>query len=640
MPKTTKVEKSTTIDEVEVNEIVTKYIKIPELPKHVRPLAPITESEKAELEIALQFNTNNDDSEKDSSEDEDGWHEDWSGNLALLGRQISNPLIRRRKPHKTELILSLLEWAEQRSTHTIAKRLGRNLLAYVHSSAPPMAQKILSYTSKMWEQDERYDVSQSIKRCSYDPTVLREDGWTTKASKDGSAEQRASGGPAHIGQHIYWQGYEAVVIAYVHDNDIGDLWKAVWLDGFETFDLEAEELQTAVLKWNRRKKRSNKSEKKSEKKVPDITSNRFAATKDFHVDGIEHGVVLATTYNPNARQGVFWPARVMHASELDSSSTQRKRSSAKQKVNVVFLAPYWNSDTNVVTAGGMAGPRGVDYSSLPLFQMESIEVSESNIQKYPYGSGGGLNRHQLQIAFRFTGLPKNAFRRFIQSHQLAMALKTYAKDEVRTRPLNLKEAKAALFDTHALALNAPRFPSILLHLPFDFILSKIQTHSPESATIGDDNNIDPAINLAHIMKSMEPPHCYGGNHSMETKNGMTDTLKTTKDNRSLSIVDSPVCKALASKIDTSKRTDEPAGDVLQLESILSKSIKEELERLSSTDLTSSSLFDNLKRLVARCNRVIGSIILMQEDKELKIRKLRSLLQECLREKVSSSCLFV
>jgi len=119
---------------------------------------------------------------------------------------------------------------------------------------------------------------------------------------------------------------------------------------------------------------------------------------------------------------------------------------------------------------------------------------------------------------------------------------------------------------------------------------------------------------------------------METKNGLTDNVKTTKDNRSLSIVDSPVCKALASKIDTSKRADEPAGEVLQLESILSKSIKEELERLSSTDLTSSSLLDNLKRLVARCNRVIGNIILMQEDKELKIRKLRSLLQECLREK--------
>jgi len=632
LPKTTEDEKANAVDEIEIDEVVTKYIKIPELPKNIPKLPQLNASEKAELERTFQFNSNID-NEEDTTED--GWHEDWSGNLALIKKHISNPLLKRRKPHKTEMTLSLLEWAEQRSTQSQARHLGRNLLAHVYSSAPPMAQKILSHTSQSWEQDpERYDVSNSIKRCSYDPNVLCQDGWTTKPSKEVSPEAgRAFGGPAHIGQHINWQGYEAVVIAYVHDHDIGDLWKAMWLDGFETFDVEAEELQAAVRKWNQRKKRYNKSEKK----VPgtDATSNRFAATKDFHVDGIEHGVILATTYSPNARQGVFWPARVMHASEPDISSTQRKRSSAKQKVSVVFLAPYWNSgsETSIVGAGSVVGPRAVDYSSLPLFQMESIEVSEDTIQKYPYGSTGGLNRHQLQVAFRFTGLPKNAFRRFLQSHRLAVALKMYATDEIGTRPLSLKDAKAALFDTHALALKVPRFPAALLHLPFHFILSKIQTQSPESTSADVNSNIDPPIDLAFIMKSMEPPHCYGKNsHLNEKGNGVQDVEKKPKDTRSLSTIDSPVCKALASKIDMSQRAAEVIDSHLQVESVLSESFRQELEGLSNTDLPSASLLENVKKLVARCNRVTGNVVAIQEDKELKIRKLRSLLQECLREK--------
>lgn len=72
---------------------------------------------------------------------------------------------------------------------------------------------------------------------------------------------------------------------------ITTLAKAVWLDAFETFDLEAEELQQAVRKWERRNK---KAEAKKQPKAEAAASARFASVKDMSVEGIEHGIVLAT----------------------------------------------------------------------------------------------------------------------------------------------------------------------------------------------------------------------------------------------------------------------------------------------------------------------------------------------------------
>lgn len=65
----------------------------------------------------------------------------------------------------------------------------------------------------------------------------------------------ATGGPYRFGEMVYWQGYEGVVIAYLHDNDLGDLWKAMWLEEFDTFDLEAEELEDARRKYERKKQK-------------------------------------------------------------------------------------------------------------------------------------------------------------------------------------------------------------------------------------------------------------------------------------------------------------------------------------------------------------------------------------------------
>jgi hypothetical protein len=598
-------------------EIVTKFKKLDDLPRRVPALPVLTKEEKEELEVALQL---------DRDDPDEWWRDDWSGNLALMQKEISNPSTKRRKPNKTEITQTLWEWVQSQPSFV---RLGRNLLALVYPMAPPTAQKIIGHASSSWEQDPaRFDIFEAVKRCSFDPAVLREDGWTT--SPQAIFEGSASGGPKNIGKEIFWQGYDAVVIAYVHDNDFGDLWKAMWLDAFETFDLEAEELQQAVKKWERKHKKSVMRQSTPSNDTPVVAgSARFAAVKDFSVEGIEHGIVLATTYNPNARQGVFWPARVLHVSELDKSQTQNKRNSAKQKVNVVFLAPYWN-------AGGVPAGRGATESSgYPLFEMESIDVSDDTIQKYPHDGRRGLNIHQLRVGFRFTGLPKNAFGRFLDSHRLAMALKLYAQDELMATSSKSHHATAALFDTHALAINTPRFPNALLNLPFLYVLSKLKSpRKQKAAAMEEEDMIEPTLQLAYIMKSMEPPRCYGREATAaiegpETQNGSHDN-----NNKSASsMMASP-----ASKTDSSRLVVRN-GDELAVRSILSSFLEEELAKLAKTDLPSASLFHDLERLVVRANRIIGDISVdTQIDKANKNIKLKSLLQECLRMKVSDdSC---
>lgn len=586
---------------IDNEEVVTKYVKMPELPRHVNPLPSLSEDERLELELALQL---------DMADEENSWRDDWCGNLSLINKDISNPSTKRRKPHKQEKVQSLWEWA-QAPNASHALRLGRNLLAYVYPKAPSTAQRILGHASIAWEQNPvKYDIFQAVKRCSYDPTVLREDGWTTSptAKFDGSV----SGGPRHIGKEIMWQGFEAAIIAYVHDTDFGDLWKAMWLDAYETFDLEAEELQQALKKWERKNKRAE-----TKKQANDAVSARFAAIKDFAVEGIEHGIVMATTYNPNARQGVFWPARILHVSELDKTQSQNKRNSAKQKVTVVFLAPYWNT-------AGVPG-RAANYSSYPLFQMESIDVSHDTIERYRHDGHQGINVHQLRVGFRFTGLPKNAFGRYLESHRLAMALKLYGQEELVATTTKSQQASAALFDTHPLAINTARFPLAVLNLNFPYILSKLKSPG-KKASADEEDTVEPTLQLAHILKAMEPPRCFGNEAptaGQETQNG------SHPDKGVVALMASPLTRADSSKLPASK------GGNISMGTLLSEFLQKELSNFARSDIPSSSLLLNLEKLVARANRIIGQFSgenkLAEEAKNLK---LKSLLQECLRMKVS------
>jgi hypothetical protein len=83
------------------------------------------------------------------------------------------------------------------------------------------------------------------------------------------------------------------------------------------------------------------------------------------------------------------------------------------------------------------------------------------------------------------------------------------------------------------------------------------------------------------------------------------------------------------------------SDDLDVRTILSEYLEGELIKLAHTDLPSATLFEDLKRLVLRANRISRDVSNDRRiDMTTNIVKLKSLLQECLRMKVSQqSCTF-
>ena len=594
------------------SEIISSHVQLEELPKSVPQLTKLNPSELSELELALQF---------DPSDPEDGWRDDWSANVALLSREVTNPLSK-APPGKNEPTQMLCDWA---LSCTQSLRLIRNLLRYVYTctTTPPTAKRIIAHAHAESKRDPSYDLLTAIKRLSYDPAVLREDGWITAK---GDEPMGATGGPYNIGTSVFWNGWEGVVIAYVHDSDIGDLWKAMWLDGGETFDLEAEELQEAQRKWEKRTKKHNKSQ----------SSARFAAAASFSVKGVQHGIVMAMTYNPQARKGLFWPARVMHVSELTQS--QGRRSSSKQKLQLVFLAPYWNgtgaNSGNLALADSL--PKAASaFSSGSLFEVDTVDASEETVQSYPYSGEKGLNLDELHVAFRFTGLPKNAFPRFLDSHRLALALKTYAQQELKSDSTHSHVASAALTDTHAMSIETAKFPTALLHLPFDYILSHLPHTNAKSSMGQSGENIEPAVQLRHIMRSMEPPGCWGKDiksHAHE------NSLSTPPNGQPISpalsgALASPSARRNLSEDtgSTEKMTNTP---VAKLNDVASNYLVNALSKLSSTASMASKLLDQLAYLLSRLRQDVAAA------KNLSIshrrKKLLLFLKICLRTKVSNA----
>lgn len=147
----------------------------------------------------------------------------------------------------------------------------------------------------------------------------------------------------------------------------------------------------------------------------------------------------------------------------------------------------------------------------PLFEHDTIEVSEFNIQEYTTDS---ISIEQLESSFRFLGLPKGVFARYLDSHRLAVSLKAYA---VKHMPKNRDSedqllASASLTESHVLSVKAPIFPNVVLNLPFDYILSKL-AHPSDLASASlenDEENIhEPVIDIDAIVHSLSPPDCFG-----------------------------------------------------------------------------------------------------------------------------------
>lgn len=594
------------------DEVVSDHVHLQAIPSNLPPLEPVTEAEVALLKKALQFKPNDPD---------DVWPTEWSGRIDLFTREVPNPLAGEKSKGDDR---PLFAWAE---TSPKNLSLARALIKYVYNEAdtPPTAKQILAITYNESIRVPGYDMEPAMRRLSFDPAVLREDGWTTQKSKQPIG---ATGGPYHIGARVYWQRWEGVVIAYLHDEDIGDLWKAMWLDGNETFDLEAEELQDARRKWERRNKQS-------EQGFSALPSARFASIAKFSVEGIETGIVMAKSYDSRARHGLFWPARVMHASEVNQlQSSQSRRSSSKNKLHVFFLAPYWNSTPENTSRPPLADSLSLGssaFSSGPLIERDIVEISEDTIQPYPYQGENGLNIDELQVAFKFTGLPKSAFSRYLDSHRLALALKTYARQELTSSSTHSHEATAALTDTHALANETAKFPLALLHLPFQYILSNLPRtgeHQNSLAMGRSDDNIEPTIQLRSIMKSMEPPACWG----QESKSSMSGSSPLNGQRITPALNAALTLPAAKRQLVTSVSNGNSSPSVADLQDVASEHLMQALTQSCSPESASSKLLDQLNDLLARIRHEVPTLKSLNLSQRRK--RLLLFLRACLRVKVS------
>jgi len=508
---------------------VAAFIELPNIPD-VPPLRKLKTEEVALLEKLLQFKS------YVYNEIIDNWKEDWAGNLQFLFKDIvTNHAQMFQKKESKPLTMTFINSiiSEARSGDMRFNFYPIKLLFYyVHNlkDTPSSAKRILSYAinKPVETKQERSDlILNCVRRISYDPNVLKEDGWTILKSDKPIG---ASGGAYLIGRRIIWSRYEAIVIAFVRDEDIGDLWKAMWLEDLETFDLEADEMQDAIKKYEFKAARKKlKGSKSNLNRAPGIaanyssafsnnskpsTSTRFSSTTNFSIEGIEHGIILASSYHEKARAGVLWPARVMHVSEfndLGGSRLTSKRSSQKNNIQVVFLAPYWNGGLAKIKSAKLGDAQNV-YESGPLFELDNIEVSSSTIQKYPHDEDSeSLSIEQLRDSFKFLGLPKAAFHRYLDSHRIAQALKYYAKNHLEP-PSNELNASAALTDTHTLSLKTAMFPKVILNLPYPYIISNLPKLNQQTISQkGNDDTEDecePILQLVSIVKSMMPPFCW------------------------------------------------------------------------------------------------------------------------------------
>uniref|UniRef100_A0A7S4IKF4 histone deacetylase n=1 Tax=Odontella aurita TaxID=265563 RepID=A0A7S4IKF4_9STRA len=526
----------------------------------VKPLPLLSPRDIAELESALQIG------DKYSHNDDNQWKDDWSGNLQLLDKEL---LMNRgqiaKDPQTRPVLLPFVEWVAKTTKSPQGFRGVQLLFSYVYhmQGTPAMAQKIMAHSlqrrAKTVNERLKY-ILDGIRRITYDPTVLTQDGWTTgKAeSPDG-----VSGGAFLIGRRVIWHRYEAIVIAFVRDDEIGDLWKAIWLEDHDTFDLEADELQEALKKWDRREQVKQKKLASRQtllggnvkpqgfagKEKSQSSSMRFAASSNLTCKGIEHGIILATSFNQQARLGVPWPARVMNVSEVKANGAQasNRRSSSKNLIHIVFLAPYWNGQYSFSAkksgpVRNKAATAKDPFSTGPLFEMDTIEVSESTIRKYPFDADvDTLSIDMLRTNFRFLGLPQLAFNRYLAAHRLALSFKSYAMKEMskKSAPNNQAQgALSALTDAHPLSVQAYLFPQASLDLPFDYILSKLPCPVQQAAQLDDSEETkEPVINLQAILKAMSPPRCFGLEASGAEKDGRIP--ETPESERGLTPVTSP-----------------------------------------------------------------------------------------------------
>ena len=291
--------------------------------------------------------------------------------------------------------------------------------------------------------------------------------------------------------------------------------------------------------------------------MPPAGSTRFAATANFTIDGIENGIILAVPTS-RAAQGVMWPARVRHVVEGKLTATGNvRRNSSKNQVQVVFLAPFWNGQPTLSAVSDAKDP----YSIGPLYEFDTIDVSEYSIQKYPFDA---LSLEKVQGSFRFLGLPRAVFPRYLDSHRIAVALKMYAMKHISRDQAPQSDdqilASASLTESHALSVRTPIFPDVALTVPFDFILGKLPHPSDlaSATTMTDaDDDTEPTIDIQTIITSMSPPECFG-KKPLDASQQETNSLLTPEYRKNVILSPDPTFTPALKTVASSQSEDDQA----------------------------------------------------------------------------------
>jgi len=620
------------------------------------PLPRLTPREVAELELALQIGDQFDDTETNA------WREDWNGNLQLIDKDITINRDKMAQNSQTKAIkITFEEWVADVSRDTDDFRGIRLLYSFVYhmTDTPPMARKIMAYVLQRTAPSipaRQEMILEASKRISYDPTILTQDGWTTaKAdSPDGT-----SGGAYLIGRRVIRDRFEAIIIAYVRDEEIGDLWKALWLEDNETFDLEADELQEALKKWERKRamklKRSNSGPAERGPASVQVKGSkpnmsiRFEASRNFTVEGVEDGIILAMSYH--GRPGIPWPARIMHVTEIKAlgNPTTTRRSSSKNEIHVVFLAPYWNISQTAKPRTSTASISGAkeenQFSSGPLFELETIDVSRDTIQKYPHNCGDNkLSIDKIRAEFNFLGLPKGAFSRYLDSHRIAIALKAYAQKELKKNNHSLTGdashagAYASLTDTHPLSVRTPSFPSALLNLPFEYILSQFP-HSAQEASLIYGGCMEEAnefiMDIHFMMRSLIPPYCWGRKaiEQYRKKDSSTPIPSTPHNVHALTPADSPTAANFSRVLpDETTSTNDTDVDTWNISNFASEYFIKHIGTIAESEADASALITlstQLSSLITRLKNIVPKVgPSSNRDLEARRVRLRSFLISC------------
>ena len=183
-----------------------------------------------ELESALQIG------DTYGYADDDGWKSDWGGNLLLHMKEvIINKGYIADQPNAKPIRLRYCDWVSSNASNCDDLRGLELLFRFVYNmkGTPDMAKKVLAWAIHRPAESAQHRlqfITDAIRRATYDPAVLQQDGWTIKKAPEG-------GEAFHIGRRIMWQKHEAIVLAFTPDDTYGGLWKGIFVEDLETFDL-------------------------------------------------------------------------------------------------------------------------------------------------------------------------------------------------------------------------------------------------------------------------------------------------------------------------------------------------------------------------------------------------------------------